>query len=124
MDFVYDMNFERLGVFTYSREEDTPAANFEGQVDEAIKEERKESIMAMQQDIAFDFSSEMINRVVKVIIEGYIDKDDVYVARSYMDAPSIDGLVFVKSDRQLMSGDFVLAQITNSDGYDLIAEAI
>jgi len=124
MDFVYDMNFERLGVFTYSKEEDTPAANFKDQVDDSVKEERKESIMAMQQDIAFDFSAEMKNRVLKVIIEGYMADDDVYVARSYMDAPSIDGLVFVKSDKSLMSGDFILVQVTSSDGYDLIAEAI
>jgi len=80
--------------------------------------------MAMQQDIAFDFSAEMKNRVLKVIIEGYMADDDVYVARSYMDAPSIDGLVFVKSDKSLMSGDFILVQVTSSDGYDLIAEAI
>jgi len=124
MDFVYDMSFERLGVFTYSKEEDTPAANFKDQVDDSVKEERKESIMAMQQDIAFDFSAEMKNRVLKVIIEGYMADDDVYVARSYMDAPSIDGLVFVKSDKSLMSGDFILVQVTSSDGYDLIAEAI
>ena len=124
LDFVYDMNFDRLGVFTYSCEEDTPAARFEDQVDEEIKQERKDQIMEMQQDIAFDNANDMIGKELEVIIEGYMADGDVYVARSYMDAPDIDGMVFVKADKMIVSGSFVTVKIVNSEGYDLLGEFI
>lgn len=124
LDFVYDMSFDRLGVFTYSCEEDTPAARFDNQVDEEIKQERKDCVMEMQQDIAFDKASEMIGRELEVIIEGYMADGDVYVARSYMDAPDIDGIVFVKADKMIVSGSFVNVRITGSEGYDLLSEII
>ena len=124
LDFVYDMNFDRLGVFTYSCEEDTPAARFEDQVDEEVKQERKDQIMEMQQDIAFDNANDMIGKELEVIIEGYMADGDVYVARSYMDAPDIDGMVFVKADKMIVSGSFVTVKIVNSEGYDLLGEFI
>ena len=124
LDFVYDMSFDRLGVFTYSCEEDTPAARFDNQVDEEIKQERKDCVMEMQQDIAFDKASEMIGKKLEVIIEGYMAEGDVYVARSYMDAPDIDGIVFVKADKMIVSGSFVNVKVVGSEGYDLLAEIL
>ena len=124
LDFVYDMNFERLGVFTYSAEEGTKAAEMNEQIAEEIKEARRNAVMEMQQDITFDYMASLVGNITKVLIEGYMVDDDVYVGRTYMDAPNIDGLVFVNSNKQLMSGDIILAEITNSDGYDLIAEHV
>lgn len=124
LDFVYDMSFERLGVFTYSAEEGTKAAEMDGQIDEDVKEARRNAVMEMQQDITFDYMASLVGNITKVLIEGYMVDDDVYVGRTYMDAPNIDGLVFVNSNKQLMSGDIILAEITNSDGYDLIAEHV
>ena len=124
LDFVYDMNFERLGVFTYSAEEGTKAAEMNEQIDEEVKEARRNAVMEMQQDITFDYMASLVGNITKVLIEGYMVDDDVYVGRTYMDAPNIDGLVFVNSNKQLMSGDIILAEITNSDGYDLIAEHV
>ena len=124
LDFVYDMNFERLGVFTYSAEEGTKAASMDNQVDEEVKKMRRDAVMEMQQDITFDFMEDLIGNITKVIIEGYIVDDDVYVGRTYMDAPGIDGLVFVESPKQIMSGDIILAEITGAEGYDLTAKHI
>ncbi len=122
LDFVYDNSFERLGVFTYSAEDGTPAAMMDNQIPENIKEERKDAIMQMQQDIAFDNTAAKVSDVYKAIIEGYMPNEDVYVARTYMDAPGIDGFVFVNSPRQLMTGQFVDVLITGSDGYDLVGD--
>lgn len=124
LDFVYDMNFERLGVFTYSAEEGTKAASMDNQVDEEVKKMRRDAVMEMQQDIIFDFMEDLIGNITKVIIEGYIADDDIYVGRTYMDAPGIDGLVFVESPKQIMSGDIILAEITGAEGYDLTAKHI
>ena len=124
LDFVYDMSFERLGVFAYSAEEGTRAADMDNQVDDDIKEARRNAIMEMQQDITFDYMSSLEGNIMKVIIEGYIADDDIYVGRTYMDAPGIDGLVFVDSDRNHMSGDIIIAEITASKGYDLIATEV
>jgi ribosomal protein S12 methylthiotransferase len=124
LDFVYDMSFERLGVFAYSAEEGTRAADMDNQVDDEVKEARRNAIMEMQQDITFDYMSSLEGNIMKVIIEGYIADDDIYVGRTYMDAPGIDGLVFVDSDRNHMSGDIIIAEITASKGYDLIATEV
>ena len=124
LDFVYDMSFERLGVFAYSAEEGTRAATMDNQVDDEVKEARRNAIMEMQQDITFDYMSSLEGNIMKVIIEGYIADDDIYVGRTYMDAPGIDGLVFVDSDRNHMSGDIIIAEITASKGYDLIATEV
>lgn len=122
--FVEEMRFDRLGVFTYSQEEDTPAAEFENQVPEEIKEQRKDTIMALQQEIAFQKGEEQIGRILDVMVEGNLPDEGVYIARTYMDAPDVDGYVFVKSDWNLMSGDFITVRITGAQEYDLIGEII
>ena len=96
LDFVNDMEFDRLGVFTYSAEEDTPAANMKNQISETVKEERRDEIMALQQEISLDKSSQLIGTVLSCIVEGKMIDDDVYVARSYKDAPNVDGYVFIR----------------------------
>ena len=122
--FVEELRFDRLGVFTYSQEEDTPAAEFENQVPEEIKEQRKDTIMALQQEIAFQKGEEQIGRILDVMVEGNLPDEGVYIARSYMDAPDVDGYVFVKSDWNLMSGDFITVRIAGAQEYDLIGEII
>ena len=124
MQFVNDMEFTRLGVFPYSLEEGTPAASFENQVDEAVKEERRNAIMELQQEIAFEHNASLPGTVLTVLVEGKVSGEAAYVARSYMDAPGIDGLVFINTGELLMSGDFVKVKITGADGYDLIGELI
>lgn len=117
--FVNEMEFDRLGVFTYSQEEDTPAADFDDQIDEEIKEFRKNEIYTLQQEIAFENAERMVDEVLEVLVEGYLAEEDVYVARSYKDAPDIDGMVFVYSNRKLMTGDMVRVKITDAREYDL-----
>ena len=123
-EFVKKMEFDRLGVFTYSREEDTPAAEMNGQIDEEVKEARRDEIMQIQQDIAFDKSNSRVGEIYEVMIEGRLPDEGVYIARTYMDAPDVDGYVFIQSDYNLDSGDFVKVEVTRSDEYDLIAEII
>lgn len=120
MDFVDEMEFDRLGVFTYSKEEDTPAATMDNQIDEDVKESRRDEVMQLQQEISCDKSAQMVGKCIDVMIEGYIPEDDTYVGRSYKDAPNVDGYVFVNADRQLMSGTIVNVCITGSTEYDLI----
>lgn len=123
--FVEEIEFDRLGVFTYSQEEDTPAAEFEHQVDEEVKKERRDVIMEIQQEIAFRHAEEMEGREVDVMIEGRVtDEDDVYVGRTYMDAPDVDGFIFLNTPYDLMSGDFVKARVTGASEYDLIGEIL
>lgn len=123
-EFVKTMRFDRLGVFTYSREEDTPAAEMPEQIPEEIKEERRNVIMAMQQEIAFEKNESRIGQEMDVMIEGYLPEDDVYVGRSYMDAPDVDGFVFLSTGWNLMTGDYVKVRIIQAQGYDLIGEVI
>ena len=122
--FVDEIEFDRLGVFTYSQEEDTPAATFENQVDEEVKQRRRDEIMALQQEISYERDQEMIGKQVKVLIEGYLYDEDVYVGRTYKDAPKVDGCIFVKSEEEIISGDFVDVLITGASEYDLIGEVI
>ncbi|MDD7402844.1 MAG: 30S ribosomal protein S12 methylthiotransferase RimO [Butyribacter sp.] len=118
--FVSKMQFDRLGVFPYSQEEDTPAADLPEQIAEEVKESRKDEIMQIQQEIAFEKSKACIGRKLDVMIEGNLPDEGVYIARTYMDAPDVDGYVFVESDWNLMSGDFITVEIVGADGYDLI----
>ena len=120
--FVNEMEFDRLGVFTYSPEEDTPAAKFDNQIQERVKKKRRNELMELQQEIAFEKAASMKGTVLEVMIEGKIEEDSVYVARTYKDAPDVDGYVFVNTDRDLMSGDFVKVVITGSHDYDMIGE--
>ena len=124
MQFIDECEFDRLGVFTYSREEDTVAAQMPDQIDEEIKEKYRDEFMQLQQEISADRSAAMIGRIVRVMIEGFIPEDNTYVGRSYKDAPNVDGLVFVECDRELMSGDFIDVKITGSTEYDLIGTIV
>ena len=122
MAFVDEMEFDRLGVFTYSAEEDTPAAGFPDQIEEEVKKDRQADIMELQQEIAFEKAEGMTGQDVLVMIEGKVADENAYVGRTYKDAPNVDGLVFVNTDRELMTGDFVPVYITGSYEYDLIGE--
>lgn len=122
MEFVDQMEFDRLGVFTYSQEEDTPAAVMPDQIDEETKLCRQEELMELQQEIAFDRAEQMTGRIVEAMIEGEVSGENVYVARTYGDAPNVDGLLFLHTDKTLMSGDFVKVRITGAAEYDLIGE--
>ncbi len=124
LDFVDEMEFDRLGVFAYSPEEDTPAESMPDQIDNDIKNDRRDEIMELQQQIAFEKSESMIGRELVTIIDGKIPDENAYVGRTYMDAPGIDGNIFINSFEELMSGDFVKVKITGSYEYDLIGEIL
>ena len=122
--FVNEMEFDRLGVFPYSREENTPAAEMPDQVPEEVKRTRADELMELQQAIAFEKAESMPGRILECIVEGYVPDQDIYVARSYMDSPGIDGFVFTSASRSLMTGDYISVRITGSNEYDLIGEMI
>lgn len=124
MCFINEMEFDRLGVFPYSPEEDTAAAEMENQVPEEIKNARRDEIMELQQEIAFEQAENMVGKTVEAMIEGSVPEEGIYVARTYKDAPNVDGFLFLQADGagSLMSGDFVRAKITGSNEYDLIGE--
>ena len=122
MEFVDEMEFERLGVFPYSLEEDTPAALMPDQIPQELKEERRDQIMELQQEIAFQKAEDLVGEVLEVMIEGKVADEPVYVGRTYMDSPNVDGLIFVNGDRELLSGDFVRVRVTGASEYDLIGE--
>lgn len=122
MEFVDEMEFDRLGVFTYSPEENTPAATFTEQVDEEVKADRQCELMELQQEIAFEKSEDKIGREMLAIIEGKVADENAYVGRTYMDAPNVDGYVFVNTGEALMTGDIVKVRITGAAEYDLIGE--
>lgn len=124
MEFINRMEFDRLGAFTYSPEEGTPASGMDGQVEEEIKIRRQQEMMELQQEIAFEAAENMKGRELTVMIEGKLAEEDVYVARTYKDAPSVDGYLFVDTDLSLMSGDFVKVRVTGANEYDLIGEII
>ena len=114
MEFIDTLEFDRLGAFTYSPEEDTPAATFEDQIDEEVKEDRQADIMELQQEIAFDKAEDMIGREVLVMIEGKVADENAYVGRTYRDAPNVDGLIFINTDVELISGDFAKVKVTGA----------
>lgn len=122
MDFIDEMEFDRLGVFTYSQEEDTPAADMLDQIPEDVKKERQAELMELQQEIAFEAAENMKGKVVIAMIEGKVADENAYVARTYKDAPNVDGFLFINTGRELMTGDFVRVKITGSYEYDLIGE--
>lgn len=124
MEFVDEMEFDRLGVFTYSPEEDTKAADMPDQIPEDTKEERQEELMELQQEIAFDQAEAMIGREVLVMVEGKVVDEDAYVGRTYRDAPNVDGLIFIHTQEELVSGDFARVKVTGALEYDLIGELI
>lgn len=122
LDFINEVEFDRLGVFTYSTEEDTPAASMDNQIEEDIKASRRDEIMALQQEISYEISETMIGRTLKVLIEGKLPEDNIFIGRTYKDSPNVDGYIFVKSEIELMSGEFVNALITGAKEYDLMGE--
>ncbi len=124
MRFVDDCEFDRLGVFAYSAEEDTPAAAMPDQIPEEVKEDRRAEIMELQQEIAFEKAEGMTGRELTVMIEGKVADENVYVGRTYMDAPGVDGYLFLNTDETLMSGDFARVRVTGAAEYDLIGELI
>ncbi len=124
MRFVDDCEFDRLGVFAYSAEEDTPAAAMPAQIPEEVKEDRRAEIMELQQEIAFEKAEGMTGRELTVMIEGKVADENVYVGRTYMDAPGVDGYLFLNTDETLMSGDFARVRVTGAAEYDLIGELI
>lgn len=121
-DFVREMRFDRLGVFTYSEEEGTPAATFADPIAEDIKQRRKDEIMQIQQEISREHCRQCIGQQMEVMIEGKLVDEGVYVGRSYMDNPGVDGMIFVQSNREYMSGDFTRVKIVDASEYDLIGE--
>lgn len=120
--FINEMEFDRLGVFTYSQEEDTPAAQMADQIEQSVKERYRDELMELQQAIAFEKAETRIGQCMTAMIEGKAVEEDVYVARTYMDAPNVDGYLFLRTTQQLMSGDFVKVTVTDSNEYDLIGE--
>ena len=122
--FVDEMEFDRLGVFTYSPEEDTPAAEMPDQIPEEVKEDRQAEIMELQQEIAFAQAEDMIGEEGLVMIEGKVADENAYVGRTYKDAPGVDGLIFINTDEELMSGDFARVKVTGAVEYDLIGELL
>lgn len=124
LDTLAELRLDHVGVFTYSQEDGTPAALFDDQLDDDTKNARLEDIMLLQQDISAETLSSYVDKEFDVIIDGYLPDDDVYVGRSYMDAPDIDGMIFIDSSRELLSGEIVRVKITDSDIYDLEARLI
>lgn len=122
MEFIDTMEFDRLGVFTYSAEEDTPAANMPNQIAEEVKEDRQAELMELQQEISIDKGNDKIGTCVEVMIEGKVADENAYVGRTYGDAPNVDGYIFINTDTELMSGDFARVHVTGALEYDLIGE--
>lgn len=120
MEFVDEMEFDRLGVFTYSAEEDTPAASMEGQIPEEVKEERRDALMELQQEVSYDKGTERIGQELLVMIEGKVSGESAYIARTYGDAPKVDGYIFVQTGELLVTGDFARVRVTGAMEYDLI----
>lgn len=124
MAFVDTCEFDRLGVFTYSREEDTPAAQMPDQILEEVKESRQAELMELQQEIAFDKAESMVGRELEVMIEGQVAGENAYIGRTYRDAPNVDGYIFINTEETLISGDFARVRVTGALEYDLIGELI
>lgn len=124
LEFVEKMKFDRLGVFTYSPEEDTPAANMEDQIEEEVKQARRNEIMELQQKVAFEKAQESLCTTLEVLIEGSLPEEHVYIGRTYKDAPNVDGYIFVTSSQELISGQFVNVFVTDAKEYDLIGEVV
>ncbi|MBQ6550289.1 MAG: 30S ribosomal protein S12 methylthiotransferase RimO [Lachnospiraceae bacterium] len=124
LQFIRDVRFDRLGVFAYSREEGTPASSMDGQIPARIKEKRRNACMKLQQEIAFHKAETLTGQILTVMIEGYLPDEGVYAGRTYMDAPEVDGMIFIRSFRELMSGDFVRVYVDGTSGYDLTGEVL
>ena len=122
MQLVNDMEFDRLGCFVYSAEEDTPAATFTDQVVQELKEEWRDEIMELQSEVCADLAEDMIGKELYVMVEGKVADEPAYIGRTYKDAPGVDGYIFIQTGEMLMSGDFVKVRVTGAMDYDLIGE--
>ena len=122
MQFVNDMEFDRLGCFAYSAEEDTPAATFADQVEQELKEVWRDDIMELQAEVCADLAEDMIGRELYAMVEGKVADEPAYIGRTYKDAPGVDGYIFIQTGEALMSGDFVKVKVTGAIDYDLIGE--
>jgi len=122
VEFVSEMKFDRLGVFPYSPEEGTKAAEFENQIDDEVKRAWADEIMETEQQVIFNQNEEFIGRKIRVVIDGYLSEEGVYVGRTYRDAPDIDGCVFVPAVYEIISGTFLTVMVTDARGYDLVGE--
>ena len=121
-DFVEESKFDRLGAFAYSAEDGTPAAKFKDQIDEKVKEQRKDKIMQIQQKISLDNLSKKVGNEYECLIENITDDGEYYIGRTYMDVPSEDGVVYIKYNPEYMINEFVKVKITDSNEYDLFGE--
>ena len=125
MQFVNDMEFDRLGAFTYSAEEGTPAAEMPDQVPQEQKEEWQADVMELQEEVIFDKNEAMKGTVLYAFIEGQVaDENNTYVGRTYRDAPNVDGYIFINTDEELLTGDIVKVEVTGAYEYDLIATIV
>lgn len=124
MQFVNDMEFDRLGAFTYSAEEGTPAAEFPDQVDEEQMLDWKDAVMELQEEVIFDKNESMEGTELYAFIEGKVADENVYIGRTYRDAPNVDGYIFVNTEEELMTGDVVKVRVTGAYEYDLIGEIL
>lgn len=121
-NFADEMEFDRLGVFAFSCEEGTAAAEMEDQVPDDVKEQRRDELMELQQEIAFEKAKEMIGKRLMVIVEGKLTDEDTYVTRTYRDAPGVDGFLFLNTEATLVTGDLAEVIVTDANEYDLIGE--
>lgn len=122
--FVRKMEFDRLGVFTYSPEEGTPAEKMPDQVPEELKESRRDELMRLQQQVSAKKTAAMVGRTLEVLVEGRIPEEGIYVGRTYRDAPEVDGYIFLDAEEEIISGDFVTAKVNGADEYDLTGDVI
>lgn len=122
VDFVREMQFDRLGVFPYSPEEGTPAAGYADQVEEQVKQQWADEIMQAEQDVIFRQNERMTGKVLRVIADGYLPEEGVYTGRTYRDAPDIDGCIFFESSAEIISGKILTVRVTEARGYDLTGE--
>lgn len=121
-DFVAEYKLDRVGVFTYSLEEGTKAAEMEGHMDQEVMDQRRDGIMAIQQKVSLEKNQAMVGQVVECIIEGFIPDDKVYIGRTYKDAPGVDGVIFIHTDYKLLAGQIVPVKVTDFNEYDLIGD--
>lgn len=124
MYFINEMEFDRLGAFTYSPEEDTPAESFPNQVEEEVKKKWQQEVMELQEEVILDTNEKLIGKELYCMVEGQVSGENTYVGRTYRDAPDIDGYIFIDTDKTLMSGDFVKVKVTGAYEYDLIGEIL
>ena len=124
MQFINDMEFDRLGAFTYSPEEGTKAAVMDNQIDEEVKSDWQAQVMELQEEVIFDKNETMKGRELYVFIEGKVADENAYIGRTYRDAPNVDGYIFINSDEELVTGDIAKVRVTGAYEYDLIGELI